>query len=116
MHGLRKDPRRSPTVAGARTWPTEADCDFEAFRLLVEQCAAPADHPSAERVEENVPLYDSGRLRSLAATPESRRSVQDELARALLDGPGIVVLKGAEASTLSLHEHRPVRLDEVRKG
>ncbi|MGW4911868.1 phytanoyl-CoA dioxygenase family protein [Streptomyces sp. NPDC004270] len=85
----------SPTVAGARTWLTEADCDLEAFRSLVEQCTATADHPSAERVEQNVPLYDSDRLRSLAATPESRRSVQGELVRALLDGPGIVVLKGA---------------------
>ncbi|MER5531659.1 phytanoyl-CoA dioxygenase family protein [Streptomyces sp. NPDC002677] len=85
----------TPTVAGARIWLTEADCDLEAFRSLVEQSTAPADHPSAERVEQNVPLYDSERLRSLAATPESRRRVQDELVRALLDGPGIVVLKGA---------------------
>ncbi|MFJ5226381.1 phytanoyl-CoA dioxygenase family protein [Streptomyces sp. NPDC088400] len=85
----------SPTAAGSRTWLTEADCDLKAFRSLVEQRTDPADHPSAERVEQNVPLYDSERLRSLAATPEGRRSVQDELVRALLDGPGIVVLKRA---------------------
>ena len=85
----------SSTAAGARTWLTEADCDLEAFRSLVEQSTDLADHPSAERVEQNVPLYDSERLRSLSATPEGRRSVQDELVRALLDGPGIVVLKRA---------------------
>lgn len=85
----------SPTAAGARTWLTEADCDLEVFRSLVEQRTDPADHPSAERVEQNVPLYDSDRLRSLAISPEGRRSVQDELVRALSDGPGIVVLKGA---------------------
>lgn len=85
----------SPTAAGARTWLTEADCDLEVFRSLVEQRTEPADHPSAERIEQNVPLYDSDRLRSLAISPEGRRSVQDELVRALSDGPGIVVLKGA---------------------
>ncbi|MFC9630031.1 phytanoyl-CoA dioxygenase family protein [Streptomyces mirabilis] len=85
----------SPTAAGSRTWLTEADCDLDAFRSLVEQRTDPADHPSAERVEQNVPLYDSDRLRSLAISPQGRRSVQDELVRALSDGPGIVVLKGA---------------------
>ncbi|MET7889936.1 phytanoyl-CoA dioxygenase family protein [Streptomyces mirabilis] len=85
----------SPTAAGARTWLTEADCDLDVFRSLVEQRTDPADHPSAERVEQNLPLYDSDRLRSLAISPEGRRSVQDELVRALSDGPGIVVLKGA---------------------
>ncbi|WP_371643202.1 phytanoyl-CoA dioxygenase family protein [Streptomyces mirabilis] len=85
----------SPTAAGSRTWLTEADCDLDVFRSLVEQRTDPADHPSAERVEQNVPLYDSDRLRSLAISPEGRRSVQDELVRALSDGPGIVVLKGA---------------------
>ncbi|MFJ2606357.1 phytanoyl-CoA dioxygenase family protein [Streptomyces sp. NPDC091279] len=85
----------SPTVAGSRTWLTESDCDLDTFRSLVEQSTDPADHPSAERIEQNVPLYDSDRLRSLAASPEGRRAVQDELVRALLDGPGIVVLKRA---------------------
>ena len=85
----------SPTAAGARTWLTEADCDLDAFRSLVEQSTDPADHPSAERIEQNVPLYDGDQLRSLATSPKGRRSVQDELIRALLDGPGIVVLKGA---------------------
>ncbi|MET7849691.1 phytanoyl-CoA dioxygenase family protein [Streptomyces avermitilis] len=85
----------SPIAAGARTWLTETDCDLDAFRSLVEQRTDPADHPSAERVEQNVPLYDSDRLRSLATSPQGRRSVQDELVRALLDGPGIVVLQRA---------------------
>ena len=85
----------SPITAGTRTWLTEADCDLDVFRSLVEQRTDLADHPSAERIEQNVPLYDSTRLRGLAATPEGRRDVQSELVRALLDGPGIVVLKGA---------------------
>ncbi|MGY5014018.1 phytanoyl-CoA dioxygenase family protein [Streptomyces sp. 900105755] len=85
------------STAGARTWLTEADCDLDAFRSLVDQRTDPADTPSAERVEQNVPLYDSDRLRALTATPDGRREVQGELVRALLGGPGIVVLKGAFA-------------------
>ncbi|MFI5881248.1 phytanoyl-CoA dioxygenase family protein [Streptomyces sp. NPDC051554] len=85
----------SPITARTRTWLTEADCDLDAFRSLVKQRTDIADHPSAERVEQNVPLYDSAQLRALAATAEGRRDVQSELVRALLDGPGIVVLKGA---------------------
>ncbi|MEU9343981.1 phytanoyl-CoA dioxygenase family protein [Streptomyces sp. NPDC048278] len=74
---------------------TEADCDLDAFRSLVEQQTDAADHPRAERVEQNVPLYDSDRLRTLATTDEGRIGIQDELVGALLDGPGVVVLKGA---------------------
>lgn len=84
-----------PIAAARQVWPTEADCALDAFRTLVEQSTDLADHPSAERVECNVPLYDSDRLRALTATPEGRRNVQAELARTLMDGPGIVVFKGA---------------------
>lgn len=89
----------SPTHAGARRWLTEEDCDLAAFRSLVGQRTDPGDYPSAERVEQNVPLFDSDRLRSLAATPKDRRAVQGELVQALLDGPGIVVLKHAFTET-----------------
>ncbi|MFI0780422.1 phytanoyl-CoA dioxygenase family protein [Streptomyces sp. NPDC021212] len=85
----------SSTDAATRTWLSEDDCDLDAFRVLVEQGTDPGAHPSAERIEHDVPLYDSDRLRGLAATPEGRRAVQDELVRALLDGPGVVVLRRA---------------------
>lgn len=85
----------SPIAAVSRTWPAEADCDLDTFRAVVERATDPADHPSAERVEQNVPLYDSDRLRALTAAPEGRQAVQAELVRTLLDGPGIVVFKGA---------------------
>ncbi|GAA2309470.1 hypothetical protein SVIO_090860 [Streptomyces violaceusniger] len=83
------------TAAGTRTWLAETDGDLDVFRSLVAQETDAGDYPSAERVERNVLLYDSDRLRRLAATAEGRRNVQSELVRALLDGPGIVVLKGA---------------------
>ncbi|MEV4642494.1 phytanoyl-CoA dioxygenase family protein [Actinoplanes sp. NPDC049548] len=58
------------------------------FRRLVEQTTDPAEYPHATGVERNVLIYD----RTL------RRAARDELARALRDGPGIVVIKGAFAT------------------
>ncbi len=85
----------SRTFSGPRTWLSAHDCDLDGFRELVERGTDPADHPYAAAVERNVPLYDSERLRAEARTPEGRRNVQAELVRALADGPGIVVFRGA---------------------
>ncbi|QWB21775.1 MULTISPECIES: phytanoyl-CoA dioxygenase family protein [Streptomyces] len=71
-----------------RAWLSEQDCDLDAFRALVEQDTDPADYPHASAVERNVPVYDTGLL-------EGDRVVQAELVRALADGPGIVVFRGA---------------------
>jgi ectoine hydroxylase-related dioxygenase (phytanoyl-CoA dioxygenase family) len=49
-------------------------------------------------VRENVLVYGQ-RLRDAVATPAGRREVQAELARALTDGPGIVVFAGAFPDT-----------------
>jgi ectoine hydroxylase-related dioxygenase (phytanoyl-CoA dioxygenase family) len=71
-----------------RAWLSEQDCDLDTFRALVEQTTDPADYPHASAVERNVPVYDCGLL-------EGDRVVQAELVRALADGPGIVVFRGA---------------------
>ncbi|MEU3935230.1 phytanoyl-CoA dioxygenase family protein [Streptomyces sp. NPDC029044] len=71
-----------------RAWLSEQDCDLDAFRALVEQATDPADYPHASAVERNVLVYDCGLL-------EGDRVVQAELVRALADGPGIVVFRGA---------------------
>ncbi|MET8409722.1 phytanoyl-CoA dioxygenase family protein [Streptomyces sp. NPDC005195] len=79
--------------AGPRVWLSgDADCDLDAFRALVAERTDPRDYPHAAEVERNVPLYDSDRVR--AADPTA---VRTEWVRALLDGPGIVVLRGAFA-------------------
>lgn len=87
---LGKDCAMSLTAAGPTTWLREEDCDLAAFRSVVERRTDPADHPLAEAVEQNVPVYDSDRLR--AADP---RDVRTEWVAALLEGPGAVVLKRA---------------------
>ncbi|MDX2824835.1 phytanoyl-CoA dioxygenase [Streptomyces ipomoeae] len=83
------------TAAGSRTWLSEGDCDLDEFRALVERTTDPRDHPYAKGVVQNVLVYDSERLR---AAPD-RREMRAELVHALLDGPGIVVLKRAFTDT-----------------
>ncbi|MFD8521595.1 phytanoyl-CoA dioxygenase family protein [Streptomyces capillispiralis] len=80
-------PQQTPAPAA---WLSERDCDLGAFRALVEQSTDPGAHPHASAVERDVLLYDADRL-ALA----DRREVQAELVRALTDGPGIVVVRGA---------------------
>jgi ectoine hydroxylase-related dioxygenase (phytanoyl-CoA dioxygenase family) len=72
------------------SWYTAADCRLEDFRALVEQKTDLAGYPHAADVESNVLIY-------AARTLENSKDVQAELARALLDGPGIVVFQGAFA-------------------
>ena len=84
----------SKLAAGRAGWFRPEDCRLDEFREVVEQATDRADYPYADSVEQGVLVYGS-RLRDHAATPEHRREVQAELARALLDGPGIVVFTGA---------------------
>jgi ectoine hydroxylase-related dioxygenase (phytanoyl-CoA dioxygenase family) len=84
----------SNLATGHPGWFRPEDCRLDDFRRVVEQTTDPADYPYADSVEQGVLVYGS-RLRDHAATPDDRREVQAELARALLDGPGIVVFAGA---------------------
>ena len=91
-----------PTSATARTsaptgWYSPADCSLDDFRALVEGGLAStdlADYPYADSLQQGVLIYGA-RLREHTTTPAGRRDVQAELARALVDGPGIVVFAGA---------------------
>jgi ectoine hydroxylase-related dioxygenase (phytanoyl-CoA dioxygenase family) len=87
--------------ATARTtpgWFTAEDCRLGDFRAVVEATTDLADYPYADEVRQNVLVYGS-RLRNHIATAQGRRDVQAELARALMDGPGIVVFAGAFPDT-----------------
>jgi ectoine hydroxylase-related dioxygenase (phytanoyl-CoA dioxygenase family) len=84
-----------PAAPEATAWLTEQDCNLEEFRALVEQTTDGDDYPAASAVEDNVLVYEAGRLRQQAATSHGRSGVQAEMARALLDGPGIVAIHGA---------------------
>ena len=71
------------------------DCRLTDLIDLVSQKTDLADYPYAAAVEQNVLIYDGKRLRKELSSPVARLRVEAELARALLDGPGIVVLVGA---------------------
>ncbi len=89
------------TLASPRTspgWFTADCCRLEDFRAVVETITDLAEYPYADEVRENVLVYGA-RLRHHVAAPEGRRDVQAELARALTDGPGIVVFAGAFPDT-----------------
>jgi len=79
------------TAVHRRAWLSEQDCDLDSFRALVERTADPADYPHATAVERNILLYDAERVRGA----KDRRELQEELVRALTDGPGVVVFQGA---------------------
>lgn len=64
------------------------------LQVLTEQTDV-ADYPHATRVEHEVLVYDWATLRHTAEDDVTRRDVQAELARALSEGPGIVVLADA---------------------
>ncbi|MFI1721969.1 phytanoyl-CoA dioxygenase family protein [Streptomyces sp. NPDC020489] len=79
------------TSVHRRAWLSDQDCDLGVLRTLVERTTDPADYPYADSAERNVLVYDSARV----AAAGNRREVQEELVRALSDGPGVVVFRGA---------------------
>ncbi|WP_314675550.1 phytanoyl-CoA dioxygenase family protein [uncultured Rhodococcus sp.] len=71
------------------------DCNIEDFAALVAHETDPADYPYAHSVADGVLLYRSDALVDKLSNPEIRAEIQDEIARALLTGPGITVFQGA---------------------
>ena len=75
----------------------ESDCRLEDFAAIVEQTTALADYPHATGVERGVLVYDPAALCHASSDEVGRERVEGELVRALTDGPGVLVLKGAFA-------------------
>ncbi|MBC7632061.1 phytanoyl-CoA dioxygenase family protein [Aeromicrobium sp.] len=72
-----------------------ADCSLDDFVEVVEVTTDLRDFPHASDVVEGVLVYESPDLRAAAASPAGRDDVEAELVRALTEGPGLVVLRGA---------------------
>ena len=77
---------------------TEADCDLDDLAALVDQHTDATAYPHADRVVDEVLVYDAKSLRDTVAA-EGPDSVSAELVAALTDGPGIVVLENAFIDT-----------------
>jgi ectoine hydroxylase-related dioxygenase (phytanoyl-CoA dioxygenase family) len=82
----------APPVPG---YLAEDDCRLADLIEITRADTSLADYPQAGSVEQNVLVYDGARLRERAASAASRREIEAELARALGDGPGVVVIAGA---------------------
>ncbi len=87
---------RAVTSCRSAAFPSRHDCDLDAFAALVEQPIDPADYPLATRITQGVPTYDAIALsRGPTGDTGHRNALRAELAAALVDGPGIVLLEGA---------------------
>src|SRR3954468_10429277 len=82
------------THTDAGGWYDPERCTVEDLARAVDRHTVLADYPYAEAVEQDVLVYGE-HARKEAATEQGRRAVQAELARALLEGPGIVLFAGA---------------------
>jgi ectoine hydroxylase-related dioxygenase (phytanoyl-CoA dioxygenase family) len=83
------------TLDAATGYLSADDCRLADLIDLVSQKTDLAGYPYAQEVEQNVLIYDGARLRTELSLPAGRLRVEAELARALSDGPGVVVLARA---------------------
>ncbi|SDJ39125.1 Ectoine hydroxylase-related dioxygenase, phytanoyl-CoA dioxygenase (PhyH) family [Frankineae bacterium MT45] len=89
----------------------ESAPSLSALSMLSSTKTDLSQYPLAERVEENVLVYGATAHRE-AATAEGRRALQLELARALLDGPGVLVFAAA-VTDLPLLDRVSALFDEM---
>jgi ectoine hydroxylase-related dioxygenase (phytanoyl-CoA dioxygenase family) len=85
----------SAQAARDAVWLSAESCSLDEFRSLVERKTAHADYPLAETITRNVPIYDAVKVEKAAEDPEAARRFMAEWYRSFLDGPGIVVFRGA---------------------
>jgi ectoine hydroxylase-related dioxygenase (phytanoyl-CoA dioxygenase family) len=87
-------PQRTVAPQG---WLRREDVHLEDLLAVLAQGTDHAAYPHATRVEQQVLVYDAAVLEAAGAEPAARRGLQAEIATALSDGPGIVVVEGAIA-------------------
>ncbi|MCH2163855.1 MAG: phytanoyl-CoA dioxygenase family protein [Marinovum sp.] len=80
-------------------YSTEA-ADLTAFRAVVEDNCTAGDVPHAAEVVKNIPVYQASDLDLV--NPAARQSVMAEWANVLLNGSGVLAVRGAYADTSSI--------------
>jgi len=88
----------------SRVYLRVEDCRLEDLATLCSQTVFLSDYPLAADVQKNVLIYDCPSLLASLDSPEDRRALMAEWAEALLSGPGVVVLKGAEPDLAMVDE------------
>lgn len=90
------DPLQAPSQA---VWFTEADCDIDAFKRLVERETPKENYPLASALSGHIPVYDGDELRQQLQQESDARRVMSEWNRCLQAGPGIVVIRRGYSDT-----------------
>lgn len=94
-------------------WLSQQDCDLQDFIAAVSERTALADYPYATAVRENILLYDCDAVRALAGDPAALRALQAEWGKALMDGPGVIVLQRAVTDMQTLEQVNGVFRDLI---
>ncbi|MCH5642318.1 MULTISPECIES: phytanoyl-CoA dioxygenase family protein [unclassified Gordonia (in: high G+C Gram-positive bacteria)] len=81
---------------------TAEECRIDDFIALTDRTTDLADYPFAASTERGVLFYDAAAV--TGTDDRTRAQISDELARALLAGPGIVVFAGAFGDAHALRE------------
>jgi len=89
-------PDPSAAARTARIFLPADAADIAAFAALTATRTRLADWPHASAVDKGVLIYDCPALLPRLDDPEGRAHLLAEWADAMLNGPGVVVLKGAE--------------------
>lgn len=86
----------------ARVYLRAEECRVEDLAALCAEQVALADYPFAADVQKNVLIYQCDSLRAVIGDAAEQRALMAEWADALLNGPGVVVLKRAETDLAML--------------
>ncbi|WP_103257425.1 phytanoyl-CoA dioxygenase family protein [Tabrizicola aquatica] len=80
-----------------KTYLRAEDCDLSDLASLCDAVTDPTDYPLAARVEKGVLIYDCPALLPRLSDPAFADTLMAEWADAFANGPGVLVLAGAEA-------------------
>ncbi len=84
------------SIAATRIFLRGDEADIAEFAALTATPTRLADWPHASAVDKGILIYDCPSLLPRLADPEGREHLLAEWADAMLNGPGVLVLKGAE--------------------
>lgn len=76
-------------------WFFADDCKVDDLRRVVAVSTDLSEYQHASSIEHNVVVYDAKSVRSALSTPDGRRAVMAEIARALSSGPGVIAFRDA---------------------
>lgn len=82
------------TQSGSRHFTTPEALDLAAFEALCDRQPSASDYPMAAQIESRIPLYAARDVLTLSKEASTRCDLLEEWHRCLLEGPGVLVIKG----------------------